>query len=330
MLLRCVRHLEGLDLELALDDLGEVLEHLRLVEGELKLQHLRASFLDLPHHKGGETHDLLGLALRQRLDGLEVPDASHVVLVEGGIVLVQGDLLEQSQDLLLVGLVTLRNEDDRAIQHWGRLCNLSLLFLLGRLQPVQLQAEGAQRRLQRLVLPQQNRARLPLRRRPARPHHQAVLLEDVLPDVLAEVGGDRRKDHHLHLQQAPDHVRMHVAVGQDRVLRAEGVHVEPRGAKRVRVEHPRVCLVRAEDQSAELVLEDFVQEGVLSSPHRRELRHGVLGPIQQSGQPQDCLASDFPGEVRVLQGVATVRADNSRGVRGVSLDGLFEGEEVAF
>eukprot|EP00906_Rhabdomonas_costata_P023779 RCo034222 len=140
------------------------------------------------------------------------------------------------------------------------------------------------------------------------------LVQDLPPDVLAEVGADRAEQQSLHLHKAAQHGNVHglPRTGAVRAVLIPGIlQAEPAGLDGIAKHLSCVVLVSVHNGLVQDCGEHAVKERELALPRRRGARRGrsedLLGPLHLLRQLQNLRVDHVEHEVGVVEAVPGIR-----------------------
>mmetsp|Transcript_37099 Transcript_37099/g.93099 ORF Transcript_37099/g.93099 Transcript_37099/m.93099 type:complete len:348 (-) Transcript_37099:721-1764(-) len=281
--------------------------------------------MHLLHLEVRKAQGVLEQLLLEGLEGRAVLEDLHVLLGRRGLaVLVQRDGLQHLQHLLLPTQVLARHVDHRFVEWFGVLGLLvGLLGLLAHLPEV------FEAPLERRVLAVHDWVR-GREGGPGLPDDEVGLREDVCPDVLADMGADRRQGQHMPLHPQLNGLPVHVLVAHERLVRvAHGLHVVEGAPQGLAVHQPGVGFPRVVDQDLELVDEHLINERLGATPQVVTPLDGLGNELLEIPKTEERRLGNLPLKVGVFECVSRVSQCESRGVGGELLDRLLEGQEVA-
>ena len=229
------------------------------------------------------------------------------------------------QDLHLPRFVALGHENDGMCRFGWNFFRL----LFGSLKLLQLQPEESQRSLDQCILPgEEGIDRFTCW--PCLFHHQTVFLQDVSPEMFTEMWCNGWQADSLTQKELFDHLCMHIAIGQDTVLRTKILQVIPNATQGIGEKHLSVGCMCIFKTNADLVAEDFIQKGEVTRAHLGQTSDSIFCPGLQSGEAQNCFATTFGWKVGILQSIATICTRNASSISTVSGNGFLQRQKVPF
>ena len=160
---------------------------------------------------------------------------------------------------------------------------------------------------------------------------EVSVAEQLAPDVVGEMRGDRREQQCLDSDEADDNRALHLeaeCIGVASVVVTRSLQVVEAVEKRLAIKGLLVRCVGRLDATINLRHEDLVVEVVVVALIELRLER-VLGPAQEGVELHQPGGGILLAEVGVVHAVASVGEPEAHAVGGVLLDGLGEREEVA-